>query len=261
MDKDLLKGIKIGSGFLLIILSFFGLIFAVGFHNTNEIVSGTFIGNYFFQDNVTFQNEVNFTNTNVVGLNTIPTCLENQTMVINGSGTNSAIICLYPLGGYNNPATSCEEILNDSNSNENGNYWIKPSSIKNETYCDMSTDGGGWSMIYGYNSNRLPIGDVWVNYNNLEVYINSSARNNPSSLCLFGKWTLDNNAEIISKTNFGGGSTSLPEEVGDPFNISIVTFFNNPSTGEYISLTDYFSICGASGWESIGTGFLELYVR
>ncbi len=52
MDKDFIKGVKIGVGFLTtIILTFFllfGLVYAVGFHTANEILEGTFNGNYSF---------------------------------------------------------------------------------------------------------------------------------------------------------------------------------------------------------------------
>lgn len=54
MDKDLLKGFKIGFGFLGVVfgvsLLLFGFVYAVGFHTANEILGGTFSGNYSFMD-------------------------------------------------------------------------------------------------------------------------------------------------------------------------------------------------------------------
>lgn len=65
MDKDYLKGIKIGLGFFSVCFLIFGLVYAVGFHTANEILGGTFIGNYIFNGSV------DFTSSNVTGLNII----------------------------------------------------------------------------------------------------------------------------------------------------------------------------------------------
>ncbi len=46
MDKDILKGLKIGFGFFLSLGILFGLVFAVGFHSANEILGGVFTGNF-----------------------------------------------------------------------------------------------------------------------------------------------------------------------------------------------------------------------
>lgn len=62
MDKDFVKGIKIAFGFLFTIFSIFGLVYAVGFHTANEVLGGTFLGNYSFSGNV------NFTDSTVIGL-------------------------------------------------------------------------------------------------------------------------------------------------------------------------------------------------
>ncbi len=67
MDKDILKGIKISFGFVLFLLAISSLSYA-GYHGANNIVSGTFLGNYLFQNNVTFSNDVNFTDANIIGL-------------------------------------------------------------------------------------------------------------------------------------------------------------------------------------------------
>jgi len=50
MDKQIVNGLKFGFGFLLIISTFFGIIFAVGFHSANDVISGTFSGNYSFMN-------------------------------------------------------------------------------------------------------------------------------------------------------------------------------------------------------------------
>ncbi len=43
-DKDILKGIKFSLGIILGFSILFGVVYAVGFHTANEIISGTFLG-------------------------------------------------------------------------------------------------------------------------------------------------------------------------------------------------------------------------
>lgn len=46
--KKYIEGVFLGLGLISILVIIFGLVFAVGFHNASEIVSGVFQGNYTF---------------------------------------------------------------------------------------------------------------------------------------------------------------------------------------------------------------------
>lgn len=57
MDKEIIKGIKIGFGFFLTISLLF-LVSAIGFHTASEILPGTFLGNFNFNGNVNISGNI-----------------------------------------------------------------------------------------------------------------------------------------------------------------------------------------------------------
>ena len=62
MSNKFLDGIKLGLGFIFVIGIIFGLAWAVGFHNANEILSGTFVGDFIFQDDVVVKGDFKLNN-------------------------------------------------------------------------------------------------------------------------------------------------------------------------------------------------------
>ncbi len=64
MDKDILKGLKISFGIILGLSVFLGLVYAVGFHSANEILGGTFNGNYTFNGTLDLNGEIKISSSN-----------------------------------------------------------------------------------------------------------------------------------------------------------------------------------------------------
>ena len=64
------------------------------------------------------------------------------------------------------PATSCKEIYECNSTSPSGTYWLHTRAGAVEVYCDMETDGGGWTVLMRRQDGSVDFYRNWTDYKN-----------------------------------------------------------------------------------------------
>ena len=75
-------------------------------------------------------------------------CAQPADTVDNDWDCDDAAAAIYPGSDVLCPWDSCLELLNDGIASTDGAYWIDFAGTATETECDMTTDGGGWTLLF-----------------------------------------------------------------------------------------------------------------
>ncbi|MFO0760013.1 MAG: DNRLRE domain-containing protein [Byssovorax sp.] len=119
----------------------------------------------------------------------------------NGSAAAPACVHTPSLGCQGNPGTSCLAILNGGGSVGSGVYYIDPDGggpiAPFQAYCEMTADGGGWTLAMRVQSANSAFRDFYSSYWTDAVLLNSVSSIDP---------TTDADAKYASFTGVTGTS-------------------------------------------------------
>ena len=64
----------------------------------------------------------------------------------------------------NCPAVSCKEIHEYNSNAPSGKYWLNTSTVPVQVFCDMETDGGGWTVLLKRQDGSVDFYLNWTDY-------------------------------------------------------------------------------------------------
>ena len=151
-------------------------------------------------------------------------------------------------------AESCAEVLADDSSSADGDYWLDPDgSGASEWTCDMSTDGGGWTLIVDWD--RQNDGDSQADFESL-FSANTNGMTDWSEGSTYIQWSdynssadvMDFEVEVVVPND--GEALVDVDFYGHSYEDSSIFFSGEVSTGQEEIWCRTYNNYNSSGWNA-----------